>query len=126
MTKVVFVFSGDPYDVYIGRGRDPKTKAFHGTILQNKPGNLYYGNPWTHKKSDLAEFKTETAAEAIAKFREWLLDRPSVMARIRRELKGKTLACWCKTVGHPDTPCHGDVLAEIADSEDNDELLSVD
>jgi hypothetical protein len=31
---------------------------------------------------------------------------------IRRELKGHNLACWCK----PGTPCHGDVLLEIANS----------
>jgi hypothetical protein len=29
---------------------------------------------------------------------------------VRRELKGRDLACWCK----PDEPCHADVLLEIA------------
>jgi hypothetical protein len=29
---------------------------------------------------------------------------------IRRELRGKNLACWCK----PGTPCHADVLLELA------------
>lgn len=37
-------------------------------------------------------------------------------ARIRdrdvRELRGKTLACWCK----PGTPCHADVLLEAANA----------
>lgn len=112
--KVVFVFD-DNYDVYIGRGKDPKTGVFYGTILTGRPGD--YGNPWTHKKSDLAQFKTRTAREAIEKFREYCLDHPEVIARIKRELKGKTLGCWCKTAkAGPDTPCHGDVLLEIANS----------
>lgn len=34
-----------------------------------------------------------------------------------RELKGKTIACWCSP-----KKCHGDVLAELADalSDNND------
>lgn len=31
---------------------------------------------------------------------------------IRRELRGKNLACWCK----PGAPCHADVLLEIANT----------
>lgn len=32
--------------------------------------------------------------------------------RIRAELRGKNLACWCK----PGTPCHADVLLELANA----------
>lgn len=32
------------------------------------------------------------------------------LADIRRELRGKNLACWCK----PGSPCHADVLIELA------------
>lgn len=35
---------------------------------------------------------------------------PPSIDHIRAELRGKPLACWCK----PGTPCHGDVLLEIA------------
>jgi hypothetical protein len=31
---------------------------------------------------------------------------------IRRELRGRNLACWCK----PGTQCHADFLVEIANS----------
>lgn len=31
---------------------------------------------------------------------------------VRRELRGKNLACWCA----PGSPCHGDVLLELANS----------
>ena len=35
---------------------------------------------------------------------------PPSVERIRKELAGKNLACWCK----PGTPCHADVLLELA------------
>lgn len=50
-------------------------------------------------------------AEVIAKYRLWLIDRPALIHRAVRELRGKRLGCWCA----PEA-CHGDVLAEIADS----------
>lgn len=34
------------------------------------------------------------------------------LAEIRQQLRGKNLACWCK----PGTPCHADVLLEIANA----------
>jgi hypothetical protein len=49
---------------------------------------------------------------AVEAFRRALtLDRlPIGFAYIRRELRGKDLACWCRL----DQPCHADVLLEIA------------
>jgi hypothetical protein len=35
------------------------------------------------------------------------------LAEIRRELRGRDLACWCPL----DQPCHADVLLEIVNSE---------
>lgn len=49
--------------------------------------------------------------EVIAKYREYILGSKDLMAAIHT-LRGKTLACWCKPL-----PCHGDVLAELADME---------
>jgi len=51
--------------------------------------------------------------EKIRLYRERLRRMPELVERARRELKGKTLACWC-------TPraCHGDVLAAVADGEE--------
>lgn len=48
-------------------------------------------------------------AEVIAKYREHVLSSKELMADIHT-LRGKTLACWCSPL-----PCHGDVLAELAD-----------
>lgn len=47
--------------------------------------------------------------EVIAKYEDWVRARPDFMAFVKRELRGKVLGCWCS----PD-PCHGDVLARIA------------
>lgn len=48
--------------------------------------------------------------EVIALYREYLLNRPDLLAALP-ELRGKTLVCWCKPL-----TCHGDVLAELADA----------
>jgi hypothetical protein len=39
-----------------------------------------------------------------------LRDRPELIERARRELKGKRLGCYCAP-----KPCHGDVLARVAE-----------
>ncbi len=36
--------------------------------------------------------------------------KPPTLEEIRRDLAGKTLACWCPL----DKPCHADVLLELA------------
>lgn len=53
-------------------------------------------------------------AASVAHHREYLL-RPEaelLRRRIRTELVGQTLACWCR-VGDP---CHGDTLLELANA----------
>jgi hypothetical protein len=83
----------EPYDVYVGR-----------------PSK--WGNPFTHvtDKKTKAEFIVANREEAVEKYREWILKRPDLL-RDLRELKGKTIACWCKPKS-----CHGDVLVELADA----------
>lgn len=91
VTRVVHFKRGPfPFDVYIGR-----------------PSK--WGNPFSHLDGTLAEFKVASRDEAISAYREWIQTQPDLLASLS-ELKGKTLACWC----HP-LPCHGDVLAELAD-----------
>lgn len=73
----------EAYDVYIGR-----------------PG--FWGNPFKRGIDGSKE-------EVIAKHRAWLMAQPDLVKRVRRELKGKILGCWCSPFA-----CHGDVLAELA------------
>jgi hypothetical protein len=50
-----------------------------------------------------------TREGVIAKYREYIQTRPDLLAAVP-ELKDNVLGCWCKPL-----PCHGDVLAELAD-----------
>lgn len=86
------------YDVYVGRGRCPKTGRQGG-----------WGNPFSHLTNSAAVFRVATREEAVAKYREWLLAQPELVEKARRELRGRVLGCWCMP-----EPCHGTVLAEIA------------
>jgi hypothetical protein len=49
---------------------------------------------------------------AVRLFRVWLTapEQADVLDRVRRELAGLDLACWCRL----DMPCHADVLLELA------------
>lgn len=67
----------------------------------------YYGNPF---KLVAGEPKGST----LELFKQWVIGRMAIDEEYRRrviELKGKTLVCFCSP-----SPCHGDILAEIADS----------
>lgn len=63
-----------------------------------------------------------TADDAVEFYRQWIEtgenyvndDPPPDIADIRRELRGRNLACWC-ALGQP---CHADVLLEIANAPD--------
>jgi len=53
--------------------------------------------------------------EVIAKFREYWYapEQADLRARAVRELKGKRIACWCSPQA-----CHGDVIAQYLNQED--------
>jgi hypothetical protein len=51
--------------------------------------------------------KDGTREECIAKYREYLLTKPDLLAQIE-ELRGKYLICWCAP-----EPCHGDILINL-------------
>jgi hypothetical protein len=87
--------------------------------LVTRPGR--WGNPFSI--DDVAErYKLDriaAQARAVAMAGDWLrgkLDKtlsphpPPSREEIRAELRGYNLACWCK----PGSPCHGDVLIELA------------
>lgn len=97
MTKKFVVHcKREPFDVYIGRGSK-------------------WGNPFTHKQGTKAQWVVGSVEEAIQKYVEWLAEQEDLLKQIH-ELEGKILGCWCKIKG--DEPCHGDVLAQLANSKD--------
>lgn len=90
MKTVVVHCKKSSYDIYIGR-----------------PSK--WGNPFTHKQGTQAQTVVPTVEEAIKRYEEWVRQQPELMASLH-EIKGKVIACWCKP-----GPCHGDVLAKLAD-----------
>jgi hypothetical protein len=85
----------DDYDVYIGRR--------NRWIPKSKPGSDgKWGNSFTIGKNG-------TRDEVIQKYRDWIMIQPKLLKQIPIELKDRRLGCWCKPL-----PCHGDVLAELA------------
>jgi hypothetical protein len=76
-----------PGAVYIGRGR--------GSTL---------GNPFEIGKDGTRE-------KVVAKHRDWFLAQPELVERVKRELRGKDLVCFCAP-----RACHGDIYDEVANS----------
>ena len=86
-----------------------------------------FGNPFKISDARDAGYKGDDAALAakvVRAFDKWLRGsaqdwmgpesdaaRAAILARLP-ELRGKNLACFCK----PGTPCHADVLLEIANA----------
>ncbi len=84
------------WDVYAGRGACPCSSG----VCEHDGG---WGNPYpVHAHG----------AEAMTLYLDYLATHPEVVARARRELPGKVLACWCAPA-----PCHAVVLARLADGE---------
>jgi|GEM_PF-1512408 len=87
-----------PYEVYIGRGKDPETY---------EPSE--WGNRYSHRESKFEIVRVATAEEAVARYKAELWERiTSEELSLERlaSLAGKTLGCWCAPAC-----CHGDVLA---------------
>ena len=96
-TTVVHV-RHSPFDIYIGRGGTYRLST--GWTLMEASD---WGNPYRITK-------TRTRESVIRMYEDWLLRTPELLARLP-ELRGKRLGCFCAP-----QPCHGDVLARMADS----------
>lgn len=71
-----------------------------GAVYIGRPGP--WGNPFVIGKDGTRE-------QVIARYREWLMAQPDLVSKVKRELAGKDLVCFCA----PEA-CHGDVLLEVA------------
>jgi len=64
-----------------------------------------WGNPFVMRnKSD------KERARVIEEFTRMLKNDPEAILAARRKLRGKVLVCFCAPL-----PCHGDVLARVAE-----------
>lgn len=100
MTRAVNL-RNETYDVYVGRD------------MPGKPGQGW-GNPFRVGPGDV------TKEQRIGAYIRWLARQDHLLRRID-ELRGLRLGCWCKPL-----PCHGDVLAELAEMEYADRLRWAD
>lgn len=114
--------------VYVGRGSkwgNPCTQvrypALDGSEWEresrlNKTSGQYHAFVHPDKTVTSHLVKDATREQAVAMFRDWLKQMPSLAAAVRAELAGRDLMCWCPLVdaeGKP-VPCHADVLLELA------------
>lgn len=61
-----------------------------------------WGNPWEIGVHG-------TRAHVIALYRDYILNRPKLLAAVKKELVGKDLLCFCSP-----NSCHGDFLLQLA------------
>lgn len=80
-----------------------------GAVYIGRPSK--WGNPFTHKEGTLAEFKVGSRDEAVDAYERWLLSQPDLVQRVRAELAGRDVVCWCAPAR-----CHGDVLVKVANT----------
>lgn len=105
----------------IQRRRTKGWRMPENTVYVGRPSR--WENPWrvgsfvwTIKPGGVIDREPHdplTVGQAIESFRnsmEWQCADQDYLSRLRSELAGKNLACWCPL----DQPCHTDVLLEIA------------
>jgi hypothetical protein len=76
-----------------------------------------WGNPFSDALATTKPTrKAAVRAESVLRFRRALLEGdgslPFTIEQVRRDLRGKNLACWCPL----DQPCHADVLLQVANA----------
>lgn len=103
-----------------------KTRVIHVRDLADHPDGVYIGRAVPRAKLSKSRYANPFIIgidgdrdDVIRKFGRWLggdpelvreNGEPPTLADIHRDLRGKALACWCAP-----QPCHGDVLALLAD-----------
>lgn len=95
-----------------------RTKGYRkpeGAVVVARPTK--WGNPFSahffDRQTVVAEFKRRLSAAVDRPWSEPHDIEFRVMAESIDELRGRDLACWCPL----GTPCHADVLMDLANSE---------
>lgn len=101
----------DPAPVRVQRKRTQGWKMPANTVYVGRPTK--WGNPFVGA-SAMKNYTDMTAQDVWVGFARRLSSAvPLSRADVRRELRGKNLACFCPL----DQPCHADVLLEIANAD---------
>jgi hypothetical protein len=83
------------------------TKVVH---CKRAPFDIYIGRP-SKWGNPFVIGRDGNREQVIEKYRAYILGNQTLLAAAKSELKGKVLGCWCAPQS-----CHGDVLAELAES----------
>jgi len=78
------------------------------TVVVSRPSK--WGNPFVVQFDPHPDYSPQTREEAVKLYAASINGLKRLA--IRRELRGKNLACWCKA----DQACHADVLLKIANA----------
>lgn len=87
------------------------TRVVH---CKRHPYNVYgarpgpFGNPFSHKVGTRAQYLVASRDEAIERHEEWFLSNPELIERVKREMTGKVIGCWCAP-----KRCHCDIYARV-------------
>lgn len=92
------------YPIRIQRKRVKGWKAPENTVSVTRPGP--FGNPFTPVKKHNEKIRKE----AVEKYEVWLRNNGDFLKKVRQELRGKNLMCFCR-IG---SVCHADVLLKYA------------
>lgn len=79
-------------------------------VRKSQPHDVYIGRP-SKWGNPFVIGRDGSRDDVIEKYRQWLPTQPQLLNSIS-ELKGKRLACFCAPL-----PCHGDILATLANKE---------
>ena len=87
--------------VFSKRKRQPRPPDGEPWVYVGRPSP--FGNPYP------LSMQSRHESNPIEDFREYLRRSPRLVERVRAELAGKHLVCWCAP-----KPCHADVLLRVA------------
>ena len=87
------------------------TQVINQRFTSRPPGSIYIGPP-SKWRNPFVIGPGGDREELIRLYTEWIKTQPTLLKAAQTELQGRVLVCWCKPL-----PCHGDVLARIAEGE---------
>lgn len=124
----------DEFDAFLkARAADQTPRRVQRTRTKDRPGipagAVYvgrptpWGNPWRigqhYRLPGQPTVHVRDQEQATGLYRQTLATMPALVAKARRELAGRDLACWCRLPepGEPDH-CHAAVLLDVARGEE--------
>lgn len=106
-----------PVRIQRSRAKGSHLKAPNSLPIVTVSRPSKWGNPFSASLAETPKSqKARVRAASVAQFRRALRTHDGSLAfgieDVKRELRGKNLACWCPL----SEPCHADVLLEVANS----------